>query len=689
MKGIAVVVFCLGFSGAALKADEGYWLFSDPPTQAIADKYHFTPDDAWLKHLSGAAIRIGGASGSFVSADGLVITNRHVGEGELHTLSSIKHNYEENGFYAPTRADELPCQGLEMLVLQNTRNVTSQVMAAVKSGATPEEAEAERNAVEAAIEKDSFNQTGLTSEVVPLFGGARYDLYQYKKYPDVRLVFAPDWHTASFGGDPDNFEFPRYDLDVCFFRIYDHGKPLKSANYLKWNSAGPAKDELVFVAGHPGSSQRLVTMDEIDYQRDVRVPTIVAEFDRIERALTKFSATSPEHAREAGEALASVANSRKAYHGFLKGLRDPDLLKTKADEEAQFRAWLAQHPEQKDTLDAYAQIADAVHADRDNFKAFQAYERFASRSDLFNMARTLVRAAEERAKPNGERLPAYRESSLPSLEFRLFSGRPYYPDLEIFFLADGLQNLVTQFGENDPLVKQLLAGKSPQARAEELVRQTKLEDLAFRKKLYFDGEKAVQLAHDPLLDFAAMMDSAARAARKIDDEDDVIKSRAYASIYQTRFALKKAPPYPDATDTLRLAYGTVSGYNTDGKFIEPLTDFAGFYAHAAEHGNRDPFDLPHAWVEQKSTLNLATPFNFVTTADILGGNSGSPVVNTKGEFVGIIFDGNEPSLSGRYAYDPAVNRSVAVDSAAITEALRHIYHADALVSEIESGRAGR
>ncbi len=684
---LAIVLFCLGFAWNALDADEGYWLFTDPPTQAIADKYPFTPDAAWLRHLGGAAIRIGGASGSFVSADGLVITNRHVAEGELHTLSTSRHNYEENGFYAPTRAGELPCQGLEMLVPQNTRDVTARVLAAIKPGATAGEAEAAHKAVDAAIEKESFDKTGLVSEVVTLFGGARYDLYQYKKYPDVRLVFAPDRQAASFGGDADNFEFPRFDLDICLFRIYEHGRPLKTGDYLKWNSAGPAKDQLVFVAGHPGSSQRLVTMDEINYQRDVRLPMMVDELDRMERALGKFSATSSEHAREAGEALASVANSRKANHGFLDGLRDPDLLKAKASEEIRFRALLAQHPEQKDALDAYARVREAVQADRDNFKAYQACERFASRSDLFNLARTLVRAAAERAKPNGERLPAYRESSLPSLEFRLFSGRPFYPDLEVFFLADGLDNLVNQYGENDPLVKKMLAGKSPQARAEELVRQTKLEDIAFRKKLYAGGEKALQLSLDPLLDFAAAIDPAARAARKIDDDDDEIKRRAYAKIYQARADLNQAPPYPDATGTLRLAYGAVSGYRADGQFIGPVTDFAGLYARSAEHRNQPPYDLPRAWAEQKTKLNPATPFNFVTTADILGGNSGSPVVNGKGEFVGIIFDGNEPSLSGRYAYDPARNRSVAVASAAIVEALRRIYHADALVAELESGHA--
>ena len=685
----ALVLAGFGLAGNALQADEGYWLFSDPPTGTIADKYHFTPDAAWLDHLRGAALRIGGASGSFVSADGLVITNRHVGEGELHTLSTSKHNYEENGVYAPTLQDELPCQGLEMLVLQKTQNVTARVSAAVKPGATPKEAEAAQKAVEAAIEKESFDRTGLESEVIPLFGGARYDLYQYKKYPDVRLVFSPDWQTASFGGDPDNFEFPRYDLDICLFRIYDHGKPLKTSDYLQWNSAGPAKDELVFVAGHPGSSQRLVTMDEINYQRDVRLPVVVDELDGMERELTKFSATSPEHAREAGEALASIANSRKAYHGFLKGLRDPGLLKAKAEEETDFRALLAQHPEQKAALDAYDRVSEAVQADRANFPAYEAYERFAYRSDLFNMARTLVRAAVERAKPNGERLPAYRESSLPSLEFRLFSGRPYYPDLEIFFLGDGLEKLVEQYGSNDPLVKQLLAGKSPHDRAVELVRETKLEDISYRKKLYAGGKDALRSSTDPLLEFACLVDLAARPARKVDDEDTEIKERAYAVIYQARVDLNRAPSYPDATDTLRLAYGTVSGYEADGKYIEPLTDLAGLYGRSALFHDQPPFDLPRAWVGQKSKLDLATPLNFITTADILGGNSGSPVVNQKGEFVGIIFDGNEPSLAGRYVYDPAQNRSVAVDSAAIVEALRKVYHADALAAELEAGHVAR
>ena len=672
-----------------MKADEGYWLFSDPPTQAIANKYHFTPDETWLKHLRGTAVKIGGGSGSFVSANGLVITNRHVGVGELHTLSSRQHNYEAGGFYAPSLRDEIPCHGLELLVLQGTQDVTARVRATVKSETTPSEAEAAHKAVEAAIEKESFDRTGFTSQVVTLFGGARYDLYQYKKYPDVRLVFAPDVQAATFGGDIDNFEFPRFDLDVCLFRVYDHGEPLKTSNFLKWNSAGPHKDQLVFVAGHPGASQRLVTMDEIKYQRDLRLPYGLIELERLERELNEFGRTDSERAREAGEALASVANSRKAFHGFLQGLDDPNLLLEKSREETAFRSALAQRPSGKGALDAFHHVHEAVEADRNNFAAYQAYERFANRSDLFNMARTLVRAAAEREKPNGERLPAYRESNLPSLEFRLFSGRPYFPDLESLLLTDGLTELVNQFGENDPLVKQLLAGKSPRARADELVQQTKIEDVAYRKKIYAGKSAAIRDSHDPLLDFAAAMDPAARKARKIDDDDDEIRHSAYATIYQARVDLKKAPSYPDATGTLRLAFGTVSGYQAGGQFVEPFTDFAGLFARSADHDNKPPFNVPTKWVDEKSSLNLSTRFNFVSTADILGGNSGSPVVNQQGEFVGIIFDGNEPSLFGRYIYDPELNRSVAVDSAAIVEALRKVYHADALVEELESGHLHR
>jgi Peptidase S46 len=690
MKAVIVLLASV-FASTELRADEGYWLFTDPPTQAIADKYHVTLDADWLNHLRGAVVKIGGGTGSFVSADGLVITNHHIGEGQLHTLSTRQHDYEENGFYAPTLHAELPCEGLEMLVLQHTENVTARVIAAVEPGATPEQADAAHKAVEAAIEKESFDRTGLTSEVVTLFGGARYDLYQYKKYPDIRLVFAPDRQMASFGGDPDNFDFPRFDLDVCFFRVYDHGKPLQTSDYLKWNDAGPARDELVFVAGHPGASQRLVTMDELAYQRDFRLPLAVAEFDRIEHALTVFSNTSAEHAREAGEALTSIANGRKAYHGFLNGLRTPGILDEKANREKEFRDLLEYRPmhDAPATQKAYDDISQAVKADRGNYQAYQNHERFANRSDLFNLARTIVRAAAERARPNGQRLPAYRESALPSLEFRLFSGRPYYPDLETFFLADSLSELVAQFGADDPLVKKLLAGKSPHDRAAELVRGTKLEDVHFRKKIYAGGESAPAQSGDPLLELAALMDPAARAARKIDDEDEEIKRRAYATIHTTQVRYGMAPSYPDATGSLRLAFGTVTGYEQEGHAVEPWTTFAGLYARSAEHHDRAPFDIPRAWSEDTARLNPATPFNFVTTADILGGNSGSPVVNRTGEFVGIIFDGNRYSLAGRYVYDPRKNRSVAVDSAGIVEALRKVFHADALIKEIESGHAVR
>jgi hypothetical protein len=685
LRWLLVAVAVLG----SLRADEGYWLFSDPPTKEIADKYHVTLDDAWLKHLSGAAVHVDGASGSFVSSDGLFITNHHMGEDQLHRLSTPEHDYEKNGFYAKTQADELKCEGYTILVLQNTQDVTRRVVAAVKPGMTADEAERAHRAVVAAIEKESFDKTGLHSEVITLFGGARYDLYQYKQYTDVRMVFAPDGQAAFFGGDTDNFEYPRYNLDICFFRIYENGKPISSPDYLAWNSAGPKKDELIFVAGHPGFSQRLVTIDEINYQREVALPGRLKELQDTEAALAAFSASSPEHAREAGESVFSVANSRKAIKGYLAGLNDAELWKAKGEEEEHFRALLLQHPRQKDAVDAYAAIRKATDADRANFKPYECYQNFAPESDLHNIAVLLVRCAAERAKPNGERLEPYRESNLPAIKLLMFAERPPDVDLDVALFAKALDYLVGQMGADDPLVKNLLAGKSSQDRAYELVHNTKLQDVAFRKKIYDGGVKALQDAHDPMLDFVSMMDPVARAARKVDSDDTEIKAQAYEKIYRARVALHQAPPYPDATDTLRLAYGTVSGYEADGKDIPPFTDFAGMYTRAAEHQNAPPFDLPPVWAQDKTKLNLATPFNFCASADILGGNSGSPVVNAKGEFVGIIFDGNEPSLEGEYAYNPANNRCVAVDSAGISVSLRQVYNAPALADELESGHAAR
>jgi hypothetical protein len=680
----AWAVIFLALACLLAQADEGYWLFSDPPTHELAAKYNVSLSPEWLDHLRGAVIKIGGGTGSIVSADGLVITNHHVAEGQLHTLSSAQHDYERDGFYAPTHEAELPCQGLEMMVLQSTEDVTARVKAAEHAGDTPAQAEAAHRAVEARIEKESFDRTGLTSEVITLFGGALYDLYRYKKYPEVRLVFAPDGEAAFFGGDPDNFEFPRYDLDIALFRIYDHGKPLATPDHLAFNAGGPKQDELVFVAGHPGTSQRLVTAEELRYQRDVSLPRSLADLQRIERKLTAFSDGSSEHAREAQSALASVANSRKAFHGFLASLSDGALIEAKTQEEMSFRELLAQHPEKQDTLSALDELHRAIAADTANFDAYVYEERFASRSDLVNLGRTLVRAAMERAKPNAERLPAYRDSALPSLEFRLFSGRPFYADLEEVLIRDGLERLAAT---HDPLADRLLAGQSPQQRASELVRGSHLEDLAYRRKLYTDSAAELRHCGDPMIDFAFALETAARAARDLDDQDADAKHRAYATIYRARVALGRAPAYPDATGTLRLAFGTVNGYTSGDKQIAPFTDFGGLFRHAAEHGNAPPFDLPPAWARLKAKLDPGTPFNFCSSTDILGGNSGSPIVNRAGEFVGIIFDGNRESLAGRYVYDPAVNRSVGVDSAAIIAALRTIYHADAAANELEHGTA--
>ncbi len=681
---IILFLYLLGIS--FIRAEEGYWLFSDPPSEALSAKYGFTPTPDWLGHLQRAVVFINGATGSFVSADGLVITNHHVGEDQLHVLSSPGHNYEEHGFYAATPGEELPCKGFKFLVLQNSVQVTDRVNAAVKPGFTPAQAEAAQRAVDAEIEKESLAQTGLESHVVTLFGGARYDLYRYKKYTDVRLVFSPEWEMASFGGDPDNFEFPRWDLDICLFRVYQGGKPLNSGDYLAWSRAGVHAGDLVFTAGHPAVSQRLITASELAWQKDGVLPFSVAELERVEKDFEQFGATSPEHKREAGDLLASIANARKAYLGFLAGVRNPALLKKNADDEAHVRALLAASPTLGGALAAYHEVDAAVAADRENFIPLRRYERFGLRSDLFGLARGLVRAVVEKSKPNDERLPGFRDSDLSGLEFDLFTQRPIFDDLETFVLKDSLEQLPVATPEQQALKDRLLAGQSPESRAREIVQGTKVGEVAFRHRVYGETAAELQASRDPLIQLVLALEPAARAARKIDDQDTVAKRLAYGTIYRARVALNQAPAYPDATDTLRLAYGTISGFAVNGKVVAPFTDFAGLYARSEQFHNIDPFHLSKSWVEHQAELNLATPFNFASTNDSLGGNSGSPVVDRKGEFVGILFDGNEPSLAGRFGYDPTVNRSVSVDARGVLEALRHVYHADALAQELETGR---
>ena len=666
------------------------WPYNSLPTAQIQAKYGFGITDAWAGHLQRASARVGGASGSFVSADGLVMTNHHVGLDTLQKLSTASHNYVRDGFTARTRADEAKAPDLEINVLDSIVQVTDKVQAAVKPDMTAAQAFRARRAAVAAIEKDSLDKTGLRGSVVTLFGGARYDLYRYKRYTDVRLVMAPEQNAAFFGGDPDNFEYPRYDLDMCFFRVYENGQPAKVKDYLAWSRTGAKDGDLVFVSGHPGRTERLNTVADLAYDRDVALPLALNGLRRREVLLTSWGERLPENARIARQALFGTQNSRKLLTGELQSLQDPAVFAQKQAQEQALRARVAADPKMQAAFgDAWTQVEQVDTAQRALTAKYGAFAGGRSlTSGLFNIAQTLVETAQEDRKPNQQPLPEGSPANRAPEDLRLFSPAPIYPQFERLTLADSLASMEETLGASDPLVLQALGGKSPSDRAAEMVDGTKLADVAERKRLREGGAAAIKSSQDPMIKLAVLLSPALRALRR-QSEDQVasVRQQAYPKIAQAELAAGGGNVYPDATGTLRLSYGVVSGYTQDGTSVPASTTMGDLFAYAARHDDQDPFQPSPSWVKAKDQIRADTPFDFVCTADIIGGNSGSPVVNKAGELVGLIFDGNIQSLGGSYAYTDAQARSVSVHSEAIIEALRHIYNDDALADEILSGHA--
>ena len=674
--------------GGLSRADEGMWLYSAPPRDQIKKKYGFDLTDAWLGHLMKSSIRFNsGGSGSFVSADGLVITNHHVASDDLQKISDEKNNYLRDGFTAKSLAEEKKLVDLELNVLQSIEDVTARVNAGLPAGATGADAATARRKIIAEIEKESLDKTGLRSDVVTLWQGGAYHLYRFKKYTDVRLVWAPEQQAAFFGGDPDNFEFPRFNLDATVYRAYENGQPAKIQHYLKWSQAGTKEGDLTFVSGHPGSTNRQFTMAELQFLRDTQYPYIVPRLKRLEVLLKSWGDRSEENARRAKDDLFGVQNSRKVYDGRQAGLFSPAIMEPKAAQEKSFKQQVGDRADGAAVRAAYDKLAETAIAQAKIYRRYRLLEGgHAFMSDSFGFARSLLRAGDERPKPNGERLREFGDARKASFEQNLFSEKPVYADLEIVLLADALTFFAETAGFDDPVVQKVLAGQSPRDRAAALINGTKVRDVAFRKKLYEGGAAAVAAAKDPLIELARLVDAEARTLRKQWEAADETKQQAHATIEKARFAIEGPGRAPDATFTLRLSYGPVKGYTEGGNKIAPYTTMAGLYTRNAEHKNKEPFDLPKRWLDKKSALNLSTPFNFVHTPDIIGGNSGSPVVNTKGEFVGIIFDGNIQSLVGDFAYEDVQARAISVDCRAIVEAMKKIYGADALVAELFAGK---
>jgi hypothetical protein len=555
VRGFMIISSVL-MSSAIIQADEGMWLFNHPPRKLLKEKYNFEPSQEWLEHVQKSSVRFNnGGSGSFVSPDGLVMTNHHVGADGLQKLGDKDHNYLRDGFHAKTQAEEKRLLDLELNVLMSMEDVTDRVNAAVKPDMNIDQAAAARRKVMAEIEKESLDKTGLRSDVVTLYQGGQYHLYRYKRYTDVRIVFAPEQQIAFYGGDPDNFEYPRYDLDICFFRVYENDKPAKIEHYLTWSQAGATNDELVFVSGHPGRTDRMDTMTELQYMRDHGFPDVLARLYRLEVMLMAYSGRSDENARIARELLFGVQNSRKARDGGLAGLLDPEIMTKKHEREQALREAVAKDPKLYDAASAWDQIAQAEKVQAANAVRYGLLEGArggpaAFMSNYFEIARTLLRAGHERQKPNGERLREYRDSNRESMELELFSEEPIYNSFEILKLASSLTYLAEKLGYNDPLVQKVLAGKSPGDRAAELVNGTKLKEVAGRRKLYEGGAQAVDQSDDPMILLAKEVDPEARAIRKLmESEVEEVKLQAYARIAKAKYALEGANSYPDATFT--------------------------------------------------------------------------------------------------------------------------------------------
>jgi Peptidase S46 len=695
-------------------SDEGMWLLNDPPREQLKAKYGFDLTEAWLEHARLASVRFNnGGSGSFVSPNGLLITNHHIGADSLQKLSTPERDLFRDGFYARSQAEELKCPDLELNVLQSIEDVTEKVNATVKPEMKPADAFAARRAVMSAIEKESLDKTGLRSDVVTLYQGGAYHLYRYKKYTDVRLVFAPEEKIASFGGDVDNFEFPRFGLDVSFFRAYEDGKPAQVKHWFKFSAEGAKDGELVFVTGHPGTTNRLETFQKLQHRRDITLPFTLARIRAMEAALLQYGERAPENKRRATTDLHRYANARKAFSGQYQGLLDPKTLEMKEQLELNIPLRPTHFPGSEKYFDAYVVAVRRIAEVQKVYASFEKPHNLietgtAFPSQLFVIARHIVRLTAEVQKPNGERLREYRDSNLDSLKLELFSPAPLYPDLERAKLLTGLTFLAEQLGGGHPLVRMAHGDKTPPRKndlIEQLMRDypltreihrgtsparqvdtllaTKLFDPADRKRLVEGGVKAVEASDDPMIAFARLVDPAARELRKrFETEVEEPERQAYAEIAKVRFAILGKSIPPDATFTLRLAYGVVKGYEAEGQKVPFATTFAGLYERADKQKRKDPFELPPRWQTAKSKLDLSTPFNFISTADTIGGNSGSPVLNRAGEFVGINFDRNRFGLVRNFVYTEEQARHISVHSRAILEALRKVYACSDLVEEL-------
>ena len=675
-------------------SDGGMWTFQEFPHALLKREHGTDVSPAWLDRVRTATIRLSNCTASFVSRDGLILTNHHCGAACLDEHSSKEHNLLAEGFLARTRDKELKCGTQIADVLMQMEDITAQVNAATQ-GLSDQAANDKRKAtmtqLEQQCEQDGKKAKGgpFKCETVDLYEGGQYWMYKYHRYSDVRMVFAPERAIAAFGGDPDNFQFPRWDLDMSVLRAYGpDGKPAATPNFLSINPAGPQAGDLVFVSGHPGSTSRLLTVAELETQRDIILPRWLLRAAELRGRLIQFGKSSPEAARIVEDPLNTLENVIKVRRKLLDALLDERLMQAKRKDEAALRAQVAADPQLAQALgDPWASIAKAQQREEQLYLPYVWIEQGAGLGagypgKLFGYARTLVRAAAERTKPNTERLREYSDAALPRVEQRLVAPVPVYPELEKINLSFSLERMREWMGPDAPIVRQLLSHDSPDTLAAKLVDGTQLSDPAVRKRLWDGGAAAVEASTDPLIVLARSVDAEARAARKsYEDEVEAPETAAAEKIARARFKVFGTSEPPDANFTLRLNFGTVQGWQEGDHAVPPFTQLAQLYTRAT---GQDPFRVPEAWLSAKPALNMETRFNLSTNNDIVGGNSGSPLINAKGEIVGLMFDGNIHSIAGDYWFDPQLNRAVAVDPQIIFEGLRKVYKASELLSELGS-----
>ena len=662
-------------------SDEGMWPLDSLPRESIQEKYGVFLNNDWVEHVQKSSLRVSiGGSASFVSPQGLILTNHHVASKAIFDLSNEKRNLMKEGFYTSSNDKELKCPNLYVDQLMSIQDVTEEITSNLSPEMTTTEMENARKEAIASIKGRVQEKTGLQPEIIPLYLGARYHLYLYKRYSDIRLVMCPEEPIANFGGDIENFEFPRHCLDATFFRVYEDDKPLHSKHYLKWSQGGPKLGEALFVLGHPGGTDRILTSDHLSFYRDISYPLILQYIEERITCFKKFGEKSEENRRIAAQNEMMFNNSLKVYKGLIKGLHSETIIPNKKKFESDLFNEIS--PTQQKPWEAMRLVLNET---KPYYTDYFFLEGFGSRfSKLYGWAKHLIRVAEEQDKPNGKRLKEYTDSELPTLKISVLTTEPIYLEYEKALLIDGLNRFKRNLGKDHPAVQTALEGKSVEELVEVIIEKTQLTHLPYRQKL-FENREEVQNCTDPLIHLVKAIEPYAREIReRFDDHYTAIQTDSYAKITHLLFEKLGKALYPDATFSLRLSVGSMIGYEEERGYVDPISTLDGVFEKAKAHSNQSPYSLPVSWRENQDLLNSKTPFNFVSTNDITGGNSGSPIINAQGEIVGLIFDGNRYTFTWDFAFDKRQGRAVSIHSGMIRHVLKHIYHADALLNELDN-----